>query len=140
MPNCLIINSISVGYVFLLLKSLENIPDVIKLNLKMTSVSWLSPQSIYILVSEAFIQNSLINKVPTAWFFLEPDKRQTLRYMRGALHPSPCFGALFETIPDLQIHRRWFMHGKLKEFHFTFEVQQTMDSGESREQGFFWIK
>ena len=99
------------------------------------------PQSIYILLSEAFIQNSLINKVPNAWFFLEPHKRQTLRYMREALHPSPCFGALFETIPDLQItYRRWFMHGKHKEFHFTFEVQQTMDSGKSREQGFFWIK
>lgn len=137
MPNCLIINSISVGYVFLLLKSLENIPDVIKINLKTTSVSWLSPHSIYILLSEAFIQNSLINKVPNAWFFLEPHKRQTLRYMREALHPSPCFGPLFETIPDLQItYRRWFMHGKHKEFHFTFEVQETVDSGESREQGF----
>lgn len=137
MPNCLIINSILVGYIFLLLKNLENIPDVIKINLKTTSVSWLSPQSIYILLSEAFIQNSLINKVPNAWFFLEPHKRQTLRYMRETLHPSPCFGALFETIPDLQItYRRWFMHGKHKEFHFTFEVQQTMDSGESREQGF----
>lgn len=115
--NCLTIYSISVEC-FLFPKSLDSIPDIVKINSKITSVLGMSTSRIYILSSEALLQIIWINRVSD----FSPESPKSFgaifcdfRFAEDAIHRG--------WVKNLTLHLRLDINASVKiEFSFEFSI------------------